>query len=416
MINRIYEFNYDAGIIKSLLDTDYYKFTMGQFAWKYYPKVKVKYAFKNRTKNVKLGNFIDKDVLLRELDKVRLLKFSLEELNYLKSLGIFSNDYLSFLNNLTLPPVYADIKDGKLVIETEGLWPEAIFWETFILSIVNELYYNKIIGESCSYTKRKAIMTGGKARLSDKLWNIHEKPFKFADFGTRRRFSAKWQSYVVSVLSKNIKEGSFLGTANVYLAKQYNLKPIGTLAHELPMVLAGINDYNLDVLKHSHDKMLTLWEYLYGKDLSIALTDTFGTDFFFRDFSKEKAKFWKGLRQDSGDPFEFGQKVIKFYKDKNINPKEKLIVFSDGLNIETILKLEKVFKNKFITAYGWGTNLTNDLGYAPLSIVVKAVGANGRPLVKLSDNLAKAIGDKKTMDKYKKVFVYDNTYTEPTLY
>ena len=415
-------------IINSLLDTDYYKFSMGQYAWKYYPTVKVKYAFKNRTKGVALGEFIDKKELLEQLDSVRSLRFSFDELDYLKSLKIFSRGYLAFLNTVTLPPVYVDIQDNKLKIETEGTWSEAILWETFILSIVNELYYKYIgsfrfskevlnkddLNNYCA--KQRAVLVDGKAKLADKIWTINNLPFKFVDFGTRRRFSAKWQDYVVSVLSKSVAGNSFLGTSNVYLAKKYNVKPIGTLAHELPMVLAGIDDYNLEVLKGSHDKMLTLWEYMYGKDLSIALTDTFGTDFFFRDFSKEKAKYWKGLRQDSGDPFEFGKKAIKFYKDKGIDPKKKVIVFSDGLDIDTILKLEKAFKGKFITSYGWGTNLTNDVGYAPLSIVVKAIEANGRPLIKLSDNLAKAIGDEKTMEKYKEVFVYDNTYTEPTLY
>lgn len=399
-------------IINSLLDTDYYKFSMGQYAWKYFPEVKVKYAFKNRTKDIELGNCIPIDTLIEEFDNVRSLRFTFEELHYLESLGIFSKDYLSFLNKLILPPVYVKKDKGKLIIETEGTWSEAIFWETFILSIVNELYYNIAI-DSKVYVPQISV---GETRLWKKIDQINKIPFKFIEFGTRRRYSREWQDNVICQMLMNVKDTYFLGTSNVYLAKKYSMKPIGTLAHELPMVLAGINDYSLEVLKASHDRMLTLWEYMYGKDLTIALTDTFGTDFFFRDFSKEKAKFWKGLRQDSGDPFEFGKKAIKFYKSVGINPKEKLIVFSDGLNIDTILKLEKAFKGKFMTTYGWGTNLTNDMGYDPLSIVVKAVEANGKPLVKLSDNLAKAIGNKKTMEKYKKVFVYDNTYTEPTLY
>lgn len=397
-------------IINSLLDTDFYKFTMGQFAWKYYPDVKVKYAFKNRTDSIKLGNFIDIDELLAELNAVKLLKFKLSGLNYLKNLGILSDDYLHFLNTLQLPPVFVRIENEELVIETEGSWKEAIFWETFILSIVNELYYRHWSHSMAGYIGEFNDRLDGKIKI------INKHPFKFADFGTRRRYSKEIHEEVIQKLIEGVYNSSFMGTSNVYLAKKYNLKPIGTLAHELPMVLAGLSDYNLEVLKSSHNKMLTLWGYLYGKELSIALTDTFGTDFFFRDFSTEKAKFWKGLRQDSGDAFEFGNKAIEFYKDKGINPKEKVIVFSDGLNIDTILKLEKEFKDKFITSYGWGTNLTNDLGFEPLSIVVKAVKADGVPLVKLSDNLAKAIGDKKTMDKYKKVFVYDNTFNEQTLY
>ena len=393
-------------IIKSLLDTDYYKFSMGQYAWKYFPKVKVKYAFKNRTKDIQLGNMINTIELLSELDWVRSLRFTMEELNYLKSLKIFSNEYLSYLSKLALPPVFVEKKDGELIIETEGYWPEAIFWETYILSIVNELY--------CREAKQ-GIPLSGDIQLDVKLELANLQNIKFVDFGTRRRFSAYWHKHVIQKILEYDCSG-FLGTSNVHLAHLYNLKPIGTLAHELPMVLAGINDYSGITLKNSHDKMLTLWEYMYGKDLSIALTDTFGTDFFFRDFTTEKAKFWKGLRQDSGDPFKFGEKAIEFYKSKGINPKEKLVVFSDGLDIKKIMALETQFKDKFITAYGWGTNLTNDRGIKPLSIVVKAVEANGRPLIKLSDNLAKAIGSKGMMKKYKEVFIYNNTYTEQPLY
>jgi len=393
-------------IIQSLLDTDYYKFSMGQYAWKYFPNVKVKYAFKNRTKNIQLGNFIDTKELLAQLDGVCSLRFTMEELNYLKGLKIFNNNYLAYLSKLVLPPVFVTNQDGELVIETEGLWSEAVFWETFILSIVNELYCKE---------RSFGVPLSGFAELQDKIELSKKEPFRFIDFGTRRRFSKSWHNIVIRNLIAYGCPG-FFATSNVFLAKTYNIKPVGTFAHELPMVLAGINDYNLEVLKNSHNKMLTLWEYMYGKELSIALTDTFGTDFFFRDFSIEKAKFWKGLRQDSGDPFEFGEKAIKFYKDKYIDPKEKVIVFSDGLDIHKIIALERVFKNRISTFYGWGTNLTNDRGIKPLSIVVKAIEANGRPLVKLSDNLAKSIGNLKTMKKYKKVFVYNNTYTEPTLY
>jgi nicotinate phosphoribosyltransferase len=407
-------------IINSLLDTDYYKFTMGQYAWKYFPRVTVKYAFKNRTKDVKLGNFVNREALLEELDHVRGLRLTMEELNYLNGLKIFSTDYLAFLSNLRLPPVYVNYDNGELKIETEGLWAGALFWETFILSIVNELYYCAPI---CNSSSPIYITQGGNPlvydlenRLEKKIAKIKEFPFKFIEFGTRRRFSRRVQEDVVYQLINKCPVGTLLGTSNVYFAMRYLLKPIGTMAHELPMVLAGLSDYDVDVLKNSHNKMLTMWEYMYGKQLSIALTDTFGSAFFFRTFTKEQANFWKGLRQDSGDPFVFGEKVIQFYEEKGINPKEKVIVFSDGLNIDTILKLEKAFKDKFITMYGWGTNLTNDLGYEPLSIVIKAVEANSKPLVKLSDNLSKASGNEETIEKYKQIFVYNNTFKTPTYY
>lgn len=396
-------------IITSLLDTDYYKFSMGQYAWKYYPNVKVKYAFKNRTSKVKLGKLIDKAELLYQLDKVRGLRFTLEELDYLRSLKIFSNGYLSYLNKLVLSPIYVGEKNGKLIIETEGLWSDAIFWETFILSIVNELYCEQ---------NRGGIILSGDIELDEKIEILNNSTIKFVDFGTRRRFSKAWQEHVVSTLKSKIKNGNFLGTSNVYLAKKYNLNPIGTFAHELPMVIAGTEDnglHSVAPIRKSHSTMLAKWYELYGEALSIALTDTFGTNFFFEDF-KDKAKSWKGLRQDSGDPFEFGHRVIKYYKDLNVDPKNKVIIFSDGLCINKIKQLQTMFEGKIKIAYGWGTNLTNDRGVKPLSIVVKSVEANAKPLVKLSDNIAKAIGDKHTIARYKQAFGYINKYNEQTVY
>lgn len=399
---------YVTPIITSLLDTDYYKFTMGQYAWKYFPKVKVKYAFKNRTKNVQLGKLMNKTELLYQFDKVRGLRFTLEELDYLKNLGIFSNDYLSYLNNLVLPPVYIEESKGKLIIETEGLWPEAIFWETFILSIVNELYCEQ---------NRGGIILSGNIELENKIEILNQSTIKFVDFGTRRRFSKAWQENVIATLLKNKCKG-LLGTSNVYLAKKYKLNPIGTFAHELPMVIAGTEDnrlHSVAPIRKSHSIMLNKWYELYGEFLSIALTDTFGSKFFFEDF-KDKAKSWKGLRQDSGNPFEFGHKAIKYYKDLGIDPKTKIIIFSDGLDIDKIRQLQAMFEGKIKIVYGWGTNLTNDRGIRPLSIVVKSVEANGKPLVKLSDNIAKAIGDGHTLVRYKQAFGYTLKYNEPTVY
>lgn len=395
-------------IIDTLLDTDFYKYTMGQFAWKYYPDVKVKYGFINRSK-VKLGKIIDLQELVDQLNEVRDLKFTMEELNYLNSLRIFSKDYLDFLSKLSLPPVFVSEDKDKLIIETEGKWCEAIYWETFILSIVNELYCRNTFMET---DKCEQI---GYDNIYKKIKKINKHKFKFVEFGTRRRCSKDWQEKIMTEL---INCGNnMLGTSNVYLAKEWCLKPIGTMAHELPMVCAGLHDENIHTLKHSHDRMLSQWYYLYGEELSIALTDTFGTDFFFNDFTKEKAELWRGFRQDSGDPIVFGHKALAFYKKYNINPKDKLIVFSDALNIAKIYQIEKEFKGKIKTAYGWGTDLTNDrAGRKPISIVFKAIEANGRPLVKLSDNLNKSMGKPATIEKYKKAFGYESTYEEPVYY
>ncbi len=398
-------------IIQSLLDLDFYKFTMGQYAWKYYPNTKVKYAFINRSK-VKLAEHINISDLIEELDQVRNLKLTMDELNYLNSLGIFSKGYLNFLSTLQIPPVYISENNHELIIETEGKWCEAIFWETFILSIVNEMYYDDWKQNKDQFECHDIC----NDNLIKKIDKIIKKPFKFVEFGTRRRFSSEVQSTVLNTLNINLNRDTLIGTSNVLLAKHYGLKPIGTFAHELPMVLAGLHDENLYTLEHSHDKMLSQWWFMYKEELSIALTDTFGTDFFFRDFGQEKAETWKGLRQDSGDPIEFFFKALEFYEDYNIDPKEKLIIFSDGLTIDKIYEIEKAVDGRMKTAYGWGTNLTNDVGAEPLSIVVKAIEANGRPLVKLSDNTAKALGKPKTIEKYKRAFGYRSTYEEPLYY
>ncbi len=390
-------------IINSLLDTDFYKFTMGQYAFKYYTDTIVKYAFTNRTKTVKLGNIIDIEQLKKEVFHVSTLRFTFDELQYLRGLGIFSEEYLRHLNTIKLPPVFIEEKDGELLIETTGFWQDAIFWETFILSIVNEMY-------NISNYKNNSFC--GSSNLYDKIDKINNNDFKFIEFGTRRRFTHDWQENVISILKEKVPSSKFIGTSNVFFAKKFGLKPIGTFAHELPMIICGIN---LAMLKFAHRLALSQWYDLYGEKLSIALTDTFGTDFFFKE-GLESPEKWKGLRQDSGNPFTFGVNAINYYEKIGVDPKEKLIVFSDGLDIDKIIKLENQFKGKIGLSYGWGTSLTNDCGIAPLSIVMKATKANGHPLVKLSDNLAKAMGDEEEVERYKKVFGYDNDFNELTIY
>lgn len=405
-------------IINSLLDLDFYKLTMLQVVWKYFRDVKVKYAFKNRTKKVALANFIKEEDLRAELEHARGLHFKSDEIKYLRTSihtkDIFSDDFLDFLKDLRLCDFQIENDGANYKIEVEGSWPEAILWETMILGIVNELYYRFLIRDG-KYNLMNVFGEGDK-RLNQKAGLLKEYPrIRFSDFGTRRRFSGLWQRHVVERLAKELPE-QFMGTSNVLLAKELGLRPIGTFAHEMYMIFSGIFSASDEEIKSSHNKALQIWWNEYGEKLSIALTDTYGTKFFFDDFTDEQIRLWKGLRQDSGDPFEFGENAVAFYESKGIDPWTKVIVFSDGLDVETIVALYERFAGRIQVMFGWGTNLCNDLGFEALSLVVKAVKANGFSLVKLSDNLAKATGEPEQVERFKKIFVYTKDFFEECRY
>lgn len=404
-------------IITSLLDTDFYKFTMGQVVFRKFRDVNVKYAFKNRTK-VSLSHFISEKDLRNQLDHVTDLKFDNSELHYLRGTNeysdrMFTEDYLEFLRSLRLPSYNLKFDKDNFELEFEGPWSTAIYWETFALSIINELYCNELLmmGRPLQQDVNKAT---GVMNLSNKIAWLRRhlnSNTSFSDFGTRRRFSKDWQDYVVKTLKSEFTTDHFRGTSNVYLAMKHGLMPMGTSAHEMFMILAGLTDQSDDAIRNSHQDFLNLWWDQYGYGLSIALTDTFGSKFFFNDMTSRQAAAWKGLRQDSGSPFEFGNAAVNFYKSKGVDPKEKMIVFSDGLDVDKITQLADYFDGKIKTSFGWGTNLTNDLGIGALSLVIKPVMANGVPLVKLSDNLAKAMGDPATVERYKHIFGYTNAST-----
>ncbi len=401
-------------IINSLLDTDFYKFTMGQVVFNRYRDVPVTYAFKNRTKSVCLADYIDMEKLRRQLDYVRTLRFTKTELHYLRGTNeyqerMFREDYLSCLADLQLPPYDLEIVNGDLRLEFSGKWSEAIYWETLALSIVNELYYHSLLSKMSRF-ERECIFATGQLRLAEKIKKLKVRPdITFTDFGTRRRFSGGNQDYVVETLVNELPATQFLGTSNTYLAMKHGILPMGTSAHEMFMVMAGIMGETDEGILHATAKVLDDWWQQYGYGLSIALTDTFGTDFFFKCMSPSHARDWKGLRQDSGDPIVFGGEAIEFYQSYGIDPTDKLIVFSDGLDVDTIIKITGYFKGQIKCTFGWGTNLTNDLGLPALSLVVKTVRANGKPLVKLSDNLAKAIGEPQEVERYKRICGYTNT-------
>jgi nicotinate phosphoribosyltransferase len=225
------------------------------------------------------------------------------------------------------------------------------------------------------------------------------------EFGTRRRFDRETQVNVVRWMD-DWRGFPLAGTSNVALAKRFGIAPIGTMAHEMFMVYSGIHHGSDEQIRSSHNKVLQTWWNEYGVHLSIALTDTYGSEFFFKDMTADQARNWRGLRQDSGDPFAFGERAIEFYAGHGIDPADKLVVFSDGLDVDRIIRLHRHFAGRIKTAFGWGTDLTNDRGYKPLSLVVKAVKSCGHPTVKLSDNLAKATGPAEEVERYKRIFGY----------
>lgn len=382
---------------------DYYKATMSQSEFEHHPEAVVTFELKNRGANL-LSEYVEPKELNERLGALRR-GWTPEELAYLAGLqnqdgnAQFSEAYLDYLADSPLPVVTVGLNErGDIAAKTQGEWPLVTFWETVVMSELNELYFdNKLKAEGSSLEE---LYTEGNRRLNEKIEILKDRPdIRFADFGTRRRFSYGWHKHVVERVAKELPE-NFIGTSNIYLAHTLGLAPIGTYAHELPMVYASLAEKEGRNPLEGHREMLNDWHNTYRGDLSTALTDTFTSEFFFADFTQEQAEAWKGLRHDSGDPVEFGEQVIAFYEQYNIEPRDKTIVFSDGLDIETIVILADHFKDRINIVFGWGTTLTNDLGIKTNNIVMKAVEVDGVGTVKLSDNVGKHTGDDKAIERY----------------
>ncbi|MFA6583517.1 MAG: nicotinate phosphoribosyltransferase [Elusimicrobiaceae bacterium] len=393
-------------VIQSWLDTDFYKFTMGQLVFHRHNDVPVKYSLINRKRNIPLADYIDEQELRRELDSLRRLAPDSSELSYLRRLEIggrkiFSEDYLSFLGTVRLPDYELKIAGRELIFSVSGIWSSAIYWEVFALSIINELYC-RAKEAAMTPRERREIESSGVKNLTDKIDFLKRNPgIRIIDFGTRRRFGRQWHGYVVKTLKQELSPQQFLGTSNVRLAMDYGIAPIGTLAHEMYMAMAGIR---WDNVRASHNEVLKEWWNEYGAALSIALTDNYGSDFFFSDMTGEQARQWKGLRHDSGLPLEFAEKAIAFYKKHGIDPKEKVLVFSDSLTLPSIAEIYEKLKNRTNVAFGWGTNLTNDRGIEPLSIVIKLTESCGHGIVKLSDDTGKSTGTQRDIEHFRNMF------------
>ena len=389
-----------APIIQSLLDTDLYKFTMLQVVLHKFPQTHSVYHFRCRNLDVTVYPLTDiLDDLNEQLDHLCLLKFQEDELQYLRSMRFIKSDFVDYLELFQLKRrfIKAGIDEqGRLDIWVEGPMVQAMMFEIFVLAIVNELYFSRIRNDD--------IYVEGERRLQAKVELLKKfeqqqgtqaPPFLVSDFGTRRRYSLDWQRHVIQTFHAAVPN-VFRGTSNVLLGKELNIHPIGTMAHEFLQAFQA-----LDVrLRDFQKAALETWVQEYRGDLGIALTDVVGMDAFLQDFDLYFAKLFDGLRHDSGDPFEWGDKAYQHYRKLKIDTKTKMLTFSDGLDIERAWALYQYFKDRFQVSFGIGTNLTNDMGQTPLNIVLKLVECNGQSVAKISDSPGKTMTDNDTFLAY----------------
>ncbi|MFI4937627.1 MAG: nicotinate phosphoribosyltransferase [Candidatus Berkiellales bacterium] len=364
-------------IITSLLDTDLYKFTMMQCVFHHFPKATASYRFISR-KPINLSSI--KHDFQEQLGYFCSLTLKEEELSYLASLPYFKADFIDFLHTFRLQTNHIKFSPQGFAFDIEGPWLETILFEVPLLAITSEIYYRQKF-PLLDYTV-------GRERLAEKIQYLlsHAPTLHFTDFGTRRRCSKIWQEEVIRTLNAKLPQ-QFNGTSNVFFAKEQNLRPIGTMAHEYLQAFQVL----APTLKGSQAFALQTWLKEYPDTLGIALTDSLTMDIFLQEFDKSLALQYKGLRHDSGDPIVWGEKALQHYRSLQIDPHDKTFVFSDGLTFPKMVKIYNHFKNDVRQTFGIGTNLTNDVGYDPLDIVIKMIGTNHKPVVKISDSKGKIV-------------------------
>lgn len=393
-------------VITSLLETDLYKFTMWQAMLHRHPAAQARYEFlcRNETE-FPLAALAPE--LERQLDHLCTLRFTQSELDYLSSLRYIKSDFVDYLSLFRYQRRFIRVEtDGlHLRVIAEGPQVHVMGFEIFVLAIVNELYFRQYDSER--------LLTEGRKRLDAKIERLKDfstQPqedfsFDLSDFGLRRRFSGPWHDEVISSLAKHVPE-YFKGTSNVYLARKHNIVPIGTMAHEY---FQSFQAFGAVRLRDFQKAALEDWVQEYRGDLGIALTDTIGMKAFLRDFDLYFAKLFDGLRHDSGDPYEWGELALEHYRNLRIDPRTKRLVFSDGLDIESAIKLYRYFGSRIQVGFGIGTSLTNDMGVDRLNIVMKLVSCNGATTAKLSDSPGKTMCDDETFIAYlRQVFDHYN--------
>jgi nicotinate phosphoribosyltransferase len=398
--------------VRSLMDVDFYKFTMGQVIWHNFLGTRVTFKLIVRDKDIPLNLFITEQELRNSLDYVMGLALTQTDLYYLRGMDLygrnmFSEGYLDFLKEFKLPPYTLKWREDGLELTFSGEWAEVSMWETIALAIISCLYYRKVLSSMKAY-ELELVYARAMDRISRKLEEIASHPrIRFADFSQRRRHSFLWQEWVIG-LAVDMLGPQFTGTSNTWMAFHHSLTPVGTNAHELPMVLTALAP-DTDKVDAQYE-VLKVWQETYGQGLRIFLPDTYGTKQFLANAPGWLAG-WKGFRQDSGEPMEQIEQYLQWLELHGANPADKLVIPSDGLDVEAMKVIDSEFGDRVNLAFGWGTLFGNDFRgchsnpfLRPFSMVCKVVEADGSPCVKLSDNIEKATGPRGEVEKYIKIF------------
>src|SRR5258706_1193587 len=370
-------------LIRSLLDTDLYKFTMMQVVLHHFPGAQVEYQFKCRTEGVDLASHMD--AIRTEVADLCKLRFEERELAYLRGLPFMKSDFVDFLGLFQFNEKYIRIErrgDKGIDITIRGPWLHTILYEIPVLAIVSEVYFRR--------TQPSPDLAEGRKRLQAKIDLVRTvesaEELKISDFGTRRRFSLTWQDEIIATLKREMSQ-YFAGTSNVLLAMKHGVTPLGTMAHEYMQACQALGPRLRDAQVFAFDK----WAQEYRGDLGIALSDTYGMNAFLREFDMYFCKLFDGARHDSADPFEWGEKLIAHYHKNRVDPRTKTLIFSDQLTFPLAVEISRRFRGRARTSFGVGTNLTNDLGYVPINIVIKMTECNGQPVAKVSDAPGKTV-------------------------
>jgi len=401
-------------IVRSLIDTDFYKLLMCQSVFRNKPDTNVTFSLINRATHIPLADLIDEGELREQLDHIRTLSLSRGESTWLRGnmfygkRQMFSSQFMEWFEGMRLPPYHLERKGDQYELTFEGKWHEVMLWEVPALAVLMELRGRAVL-DGMRRFELQVLYARGMTRVWEKIEKLRKiDGLGIADFGTRRRHSFLWQDWCVQAMMEGLGK-NFTGTSNCLIAMRREVEAIGTNAHELPMVYSALAKDDAALAQAPYD-VLQDWQDEHDGNLRIILPDTYGSRGFLEN-APDWLAGWTGIRVDSGDPTKAARIAIDWWRERGEDPRQKRVIFSDGLDVDKIAKLHAQFSGLVNVSFGWGTLLTNDFrglvpgdALAPFSLVCKAVSANGRPTVKLSDNPEKAMGPPDQIERYKRVF------------